>query len=1383
MKKFLSLFVALAMVLSLFAGVGARSAKAATTYTLGSDSTGGTSTWDTTTTPYAGLSSVKLTQGSTAASTYVKFALDGTVKIPDLLTFGGSFWYKFAATTANQMGPQLELDFTAPTGTGHVEVTLMPLQNVTPADTSWHQLVVTSASTRAIFYGNGTGGGSINWDGATTYSLTTVEAAIITAYAGDSVPIATWKLTGARIELWEAGARTVNIDDINIAGTTYALESGVAHTLSSLAIAPATVTLAGGATQAFVATATYSDASTATVTATYTATLGTFAASTYTAPAATAANQTATITGSYTEGDVTKTATATVTISGTTSSSISGLHPVSTETGLPTYTFLDDPTVTGYYTSPDSTVPHGAVAASTTDGATVNVFQIGLNVFMFTFPLSSPIVAEGIKTITITDAGFPTVTAQIYVKYKVMVTANPAPALHVPSFIYGTVSNANGAAPAATLVLINGLPGTGTTVSTITVTAGAFTFSYDFPLRGDYHLALSNALHVPTYQTWSLGGNLVATTVLDPNPLYAMVSTTQESYLYVGYEDGTPVTGATIAQVSGVNTFPAVEIANGFYKFTGTTGATAGNNYYTITKGGLTIDYTLYFKPLDGTWNPVVKIVSGLTNYAPGGHLVFSVDYGVTANYQKNDWLTSITGPGKKPSGLNEFYVQYGGQVKLTLTANLWYDGIATDQTAKPVDVQQAFTLNPKILGDQVTISAVKANKGDTKDITVTVKKANGIERNNAKIELITTVAGMFSGPINADYVISNGGSTVTLDASGTINYNIVGGNYVFAGLTFNHKGLIEVRVTGTDVPSVPWVTADFQAINTSIYGVRVYPTMHTLTADITKFTAGVAYPVVTISGAVTGLSTWTLLDGLGYTTIELPSKSFADKGTGAYVFNFSTMPYMFGAATMYADNAATNGDDRYQIAFTTVMPTVTFTSAHKDGKLTDSFAEDVTLQVTDPQTGAAIVPSSAAFMTQHIASSEALGNGDALLDEMFDPGIASSKILTAGTYSYDVSTNTVKIAGLSATKGNQYVDYTKVDPTVRLSYVTNGVTLRFMGALKVAPPAITINKPADGTLVTGKKNTINVTALDAHGTPMVKAAVALAGQSSADFAGSYITTLTGNGGITNDKGIVEFYATPAYMGTHRLVLGAPIYASDLVTILAYSIVYRKDVLSVTAVADTTAPVITVAAGIDGSTVSSDVFVVKGTVADDTDTISYIYINGTQVNVVGGAFMYTVKLVAGENAITLQAADSVPNLATKIIKVTLTAAAAKTVIVLTVGADVVSVDGKATSIEAAPEIVNSRTFVPIRFIAETFGATVEWLPETQGITITLGDMTIGLQIGNATAVISGNIVSLPAAPYIKNGRTMVPLRVISESFGGDVAWDPATRTITISYMP
>jgi len=138
--------------------------------------------------------------------------------------------------------------------------------------------------------------------------------------------------------------------------------------------------------------------------------------------------------------------------------------------------------------------------------------------------------------------------------------------------------------------------------------------------------------------------------------------------------------------------------------------------------------------------------------------------------------------------------------------------------------------------------------------------------------------------------------------------------------------------------------------------------------------------------------------------------------------------------------------------------------------------------------------------------------------------------------------------------------------------------------------------------------------------------------------------------------------------------------------------------------------------------------------------------------------------------------------AVTIVKVPVVPVVARRVVVLTIGSDIVMVDGRATIVDAAPEIVAGRTFVPIRFIAETFGSTVTWLPETRGITITLGSTTIMLQIGNATAVIKGKIIALDAAPYIKNGRSMVPLRVISESFGSDVAWNAAKHVITITYL-
>ncbi len=92
-----------------------------------------------------------------------------------------------------------------------------------------------------------------------------------------------------------------------------------------------------------------------------------------------------------------------------------------------------------------------------------------------------------------------------------------------------------------------------------------------------------------------------------------------------------------------------------------------------------------------------------------------------------------------------------------------------------------------------------------------------------------------------------------------------------------------------------------------------------------------------------------------------------------------------------------------------------------------------------------------------------------------------------------------------------------------------------------------------------------------------------------------------------------------------------------------------------------------------------------------------------------------------------------------------------------------------------------RTFVPIRFISEAFGAKVEWDGETRSVRIFLEakDVRITLQIDNVIARVGQETVTLDAPPQILNGRTFVPLRFIAEAFGADIQWDGATQSITI----
>lgn len=107
------------------------------------------------------------------------------------------------------------------------------------------------------------------------------------------------------------------------------------------------------------------------------------------------------------------------------------------------------------------------------------------------------------------------------------------------------------------------------------------------------------------------------------------------------------------------------------------------------------------------------------------------------------------------------------------------------------------------------------------------------------------------------------------------------------------------------------------------------------------------------------------------------------------------------------------------------------------------------------------------------------------------------------------------------------------------------------------------------------------------------------------------------------------------------------------------------------------------------------------------------------------------------------------------------------------------VDGESVILDSPPVIRNGRTMVPFRFLAESLGAEVSWNGYDRMVTFTKDDTVMYLWIGNKSAIINSQMVHLDAEPVIINGRTMVPLRVISENLGAQVSWDGMTRTVTV----
>jgi hypothetical protein len=110
----------------------------------------------------------------------------------------------------------------------------------------------------------------------------------------------------------------------------------------------------------------------------------------------------------------------------------------------------------------------------------------------------------------------------------------------------------------------------------------------------------------------------------------------------------------------------------------------------------------------------------------------------------------------------------------------------------------------------------------------------------------------------------------------------------------------------------------------------------------------------------------------------------------------------------------------------------------------------------------------------------------------------------------------------------------------------------------------------------------------------------------------------------------------------------------------------------------------------------------------------------------------------------------------------------------------VYVDGSLLVTETPDELTAGRTMVPMRGIFEALGAQVEWDALNRAITATRGSAKIMLTVGQTSAQVNGNLVTLEAAPELVNNSVRVPLRFVSEALGDQVNWNAETKTILIT---
>lgn len=119
-----------------------------------------------------------------------------------------------------------------------------------------------------------------------------------------------------------------------------------------------------------------------------------------------------------------------------------------------------------------------------------------------------------------------------------------------------------------------------------------------------------------------------------------------------------------------------------------------------------------------------------------------------------------------------------------------------------------------------------------------------------------------------------------------------------------------------------------------------------------------------------------------------------------------------------------------------------------------------------------------------------------------------------------------------------------------------------------------------------------------------------------------------------------------------------------------------------------------------------------------------------------------------------------------------TKAKEKTIVEMQIGRKSISVNGNLAQKDAAPVIQNSRTLVPIRFITESLGGAVAWNGESKEVTLLLDGKEIKMTLGKT-------LEKYGVAPVIMDSRTYVPVRFVADALGAQTSWNEAEKTVTL----
>lgn len=182
-------------------------------------------------------------------------------------------------------------------------------------------------------------------------------------------------------------------------------------------------------------------------------------------------------------------------------------------------------------------------------------------------------------------------------------------------------------------------------------------------------------------------------------------------------------------------------------------------------------------------------------------------------------------------------------------------------------------------------------------------------------------------------------------------------------------------------------------------------------------------------------------------------------------------------------------------------------------------------------------------------------------------------------------------------------------------------------------------------------------------------------------------------------------------------------------------------------------------------------------ISNDNIYYSYINLNTFKIDSDLKSNLKASKIFAADDYIYFQITTYSPDFDDFIVKIPLSEIDAE--LEAMKDAPIVVYDNTILGFEQAPVIDEGRTLIPIRFLFEKMGATVDWDGETQTATISQNNTAVAFSINDTEADVNGQTVSMDVPARLINDKTMVPVRFLSENLGYTVDWDGEKRIITI----